>query len=160
MKKTLIVAFLLSLLSTLTATCSADSGTYKDLTSEAGSLERKQILNTARTTAEQQLSQKVKFHVRFLAVSNQWAIGLLVPLTLSGKPIDWSSTGYRNENPSTLLSGWLEVLLKKEGSTWQVVDSQIGRLDKDAFDVWEEKFPGIPSDLLMFSGLATNCNSC
>lgn len=162
MKNIFLALFLAALLPTSRAgdERNIDIGSITDLTSETTSIERRKILDSIRPVAEKQLNQKLKFRVSSLPTNDEWAVALLMPLTTELKPIDWRLTNFSVEYRKKNLTGWLEVLLKKQGMKWVVVDFRVGLRDYDTFSTWGKNFPTLPKTLLTIAGVATNCDPC
>lgn len=99
-----------------------------------GSPDRKAILDVIRASVERRLGIKVTFVVERLAVSGGWAYAGLNPRTETGKRIDYRRTRYAKDYYPDLDSDSVDVLLRRSGSSWAIVQEAF--LPTDV--VWEE----------------------
>lgn len=108
-------------------------------TPEAGSAERKAVLDAARQPVERDLGQAVMFEVRTLRVTPDWAFLNGIPLRSDGKPIDYDKSIYAQDAQDESFSGEVAVLLAQDKSGWRVVTYSIGFGDV-VWDAWDEEF--------------------
>ena len=139
MNKTLLIA---ALWLGATATHSFAERAY---TPPAGSPERKAIMDVLRVPVERDLRQKVVFKVQHLRIVGPWALARVVPIRPDGGEIDYRRTKYRDELEEGAFDGEGEALLRKEGSTWRLLEWRFGASDTEV-DIWFEKY-GAPAAL-------------
>jgi hypothetical protein len=77
---------------------------------------------------------KVIFVVRRLAASGDWVFASLAPRTEAGNRIDYRRTRYARNYDPDLDSDTVDVLLRRSGSTWAIVQEAF--LPTDV--MWEE----------------------
>ncbi|KAB2938000.1 MAG: hypothetical protein K8F92_15560 [Hyphomicrobium sp.] len=114
---------------------------------EKGSRERKAILDVVRASVERRLGIKVIFVVERLAVYGDWAYANLHPRTEAGKRIDYRRTHYAKDYIPDLDSDAVDVLLRRGGTSWSIVQEAF--LPTDV--VWEEwvKTYNVPRELFL-----------
>ncbi len=114
---------------------------------EKGSPERKAILDVVRASVERRLGIKVIFVVERLAVYGDWAYADLHPRTEAGKRIDYRRTRYAKHYIPDLDSDAVDVLLRRDGTSWSIVQEAF--LPTDV--VWEEwvKTYNVPRELFL-----------
>lgn len=114
---------------------------------QKGAPERKAILDVVRASVERRLGIKVIFVVERLAVYGDWAYADLHPRTEAGKRIDYRQTLYAKDYIPDLDSDAVDVLLRRDGSSWSIVQEAF--LPTDV--VWEEwvKTYNVPRKLFL-----------
>jgi hypothetical protein len=101
---------------------------------ERSAPERKAILDVVRAAVEPRLGIKVIFVVERLAVYGDWAFANLHPRTEAGKRIDYRRTLYAKNYEPDLDSDTVDVLLRRDGTAWKIIQEAF--LPTDV--VWEE----------------------
>lgn len=107
-------------------------------TPKVGSAERTAILDAIRVPVEKAVKVKVKFSVKVLRVSGNWAFFMGRPLQKNGRPIDYSKTQYREAIAEGAFDDGAMALLKREKGRWRILDWGLGMTDYPAGD-WVEK---------------------
>jgi len=106
---------------------------------ERGSPERKAILDVVRASVQRRLGIKVIFVVERLAVFGDWAFAGLRPRTETGGRIDYRRTLYAKYFDPEQDSDTVDVLLRRHGATWAIVEEAF--LPTDVVWVeWETKY--------------------
>ena len=110
-------------------------------TPEAGSKERKAIMDALRVPFERDLKQDVIFVVDMLKVSEDWAIARVTPQKPGGGKIDYSRTKYNEQIEAGMFDASGEALLQMKGGpdAWKVVKWRFGATDT-ALSTWVKEF--------------------
>lgn len=114
---------------------------------------RAAILDTARSTFEQQVGAPVEFVVNTLNVIDGWAYGDVKLQRPGGTPIDWSRTKFAEDFEQGMLETEHNLfLLQQSGADWTLVEYAIGPTDV-AWDWWRQQrklpaelFGALPED--------------
>ena len=101
---------------------------------ERGAPERQAILDVVRGSVERRLGIKVVFVVGRLTLFGEWAFAGLRPRNAAGKRIDYRRTRYATDFDPEQDSDTVDVLLRRSGSSWAIVQEAF--LPTDV--VWEE----------------------
>lgn len=101
---------------------------------ERGAPERQAILDVVRGSVERRLGIKVIFVVGRLTQFGDWAFAGLRPRTEAGRRIDYRRTRYAKNFDPEQDSDTVDVLLRRSGSAWAIVEEAF--LPTDV--VWEE----------------------
>jgi hypothetical protein len=135
---------------------------YVDLKTKKTDPQRKQILEISRTEATKLFGIPVRFFVRFLAYESDWAIALLVPVTETGKVIDWNKTKASRFVEKGVQPGWINFLMKKHKGKWSIIDFSPDSFyaKESVFVRWPKQNKDLPSLLLDSAEVATNCDPC
>lgn len=128
------VALVLCLLAAPAMVLDAPAYAQQIVEIQKGSPERKAILDVVRASVERRLGIKVIFVAERLAVYGDWAYAGLHPRTEAGKRIDYRRTLYAKDYIPDLDSDAVDVLLRRDGSSWSIVQEAF--LPTDV--VWEE----------------------
>ncbi len=116
-------------------------------TPEAGSPERKAIMDALRAPFERALGQPVIFAVSLLKVSEGWAAVRVQPKTPSGGEIDYRRTKYRKQLEEDMFDPTGEALLRRQGASgpWRIIEWKFGGTDT-ALSAWVNSH-GAPQSL-------------
>ena len=106
---------------------------------ERGSPDRQAILDVVRASVQRRLGIKVIFQVGRLAVFGDWAFAGLHPRTASGMRIDYRRTLYAKNYVSDLDSDSVDVLLRRNGAVWSIVEEAFLPTDV-VWEEWQEKY--------------------
>jgi hypothetical protein len=131
-----LLATLLLSLTAMTATAS---------TPDAGSLERKAILDAARVPLERRLHQPVQFAVDRLRQSGDWAFLHAHMQGAGGKPVDFAGTGFAQAASHGAMSRVYAALLERKAGHWTILAEAIGPTDP-AWTAWASTY-GAPAAL-------------
>lgn len=101
---------------------------------ERGAPERQAILDVVRGSVERRLGIKIVFVVGRLTLVGDWAFAGLHPRTAAGKRIDYRRTRYAKDFDPEQDSDTVDVLLRRSGASWTIVEEAF--LPTDV--VWEE----------------------
>lgn len=112
-----------------------------------GTPERKAILDVVRTSVERRLGINVIFVVERLAVFGDWAYADLHPRTKTGNRIDYRQTRYAKGYHPDLDSDSVDVLLRRDGSSWSIVQEAFLPTDV-AWEAWQRKY-NLPRGLFL-----------
>ncbi|MBT2119477.1 hypothetical protein KK141_19830 [Dyella sp. LX-66] len=134
-----LLATLLLSLTAMTATASSIS------TPEAGSPERKAILDAARAPLEQRLHQSVQFAVDRLRVTGDWAFLHAHMQGAGGKPVDFTGTEFAEAASHGAMSRVYAALLERKAGHWTIRTEAIGPTDP-AWTTWARNY-GAPAAL-------------
>ena len=115
-------------------------------TPEAGSAERKAIMDALRVPAEKDLGQKLIFKVDRLKMAGDWAYACVSPTWPNGEKIDFSRTKYREQVELGMFDPQGEALLRREGDEWKVLQWVFGSTDVPRA-AWPDKYR-MPKSLL------------
>ncbi|MEH6740582.1 MAG: hypothetical protein V7695_18865 [Sulfitobacter sp.] len=107
--------------------------------------ERQAVMDAAREPMWRELGQKVIFLVKTLRTDGQWYFLMAEPLQPNGKKLDWYSTPYADDWAKDAMSDVVMVLMRRQGSGWQVVDYVIGPTDVHWYN-WIDGY-GLPERL-------------
>lgn len=102
-------------------------------TPEAGSPERKAILDTVRVPVEKKLDQAVNFKVEIMNIKGDWAFVRGVPQCTDGGKIDYRQTVYLEAVENGAFDDWFCALVRRRAGRWRVVTYAIGATNV----VWE-----------------------
>jgi predicted methyltransferase len=134
-----LLATLLLSLTAMTATASSIS------TPEAGSPERKALLDAARVPLEQRLHQPVQFVVDRLRQSGDWAFLHAHLQGPGGKPVDFAGTEFAEAASHGAMSRVYAALLQRKAGHWTIKTEAIGPTDP-AWTAWPQTY-GAPAVL-------------
>ena len=126
--------------------CLAHLSPAQARTPEAGSADRKELMDALREPCERDLKQKVIFKVEQLKVVGDWAFARVTPLRPDSQPINYSKTKYRTLVEEGVFDAMGEALLKQKGGRWSVVEWRFGATDTEV-DLWRTKYR-LPAALL------------
>jgi len=135
----LILSVLLSA-SAMTATHAQDV-----TTPAAGSAERKQLLDTARGPLEKKLGQPIKFVVKSLKASGDWAFLYAAMQGSDGHPVNYVGTSFEQASEAGVMSKNYAALLQRSGATWGLRAEAIGPTDV-AWTNWAQDY-GAPAGI-------------
>lgn len=90
---------------------------------------RSAILDAARVPVTEALKKPVKFQVRDLKRSGEWAFLLSDMVEQSGAPLDYSTTPMAAPAAQGYLSRSYMALLRQQDGRWTIVDKAIGPSD-------------------------------
>lgn len=140
-------------------------GDSKDVTKKAdkdsaysnppvGSALRKQLLDTIRKPSEIHFGQNIVFKVNTLRATDTWAFFVGTAIQPNGKPVDYKKSKPYAENregtqiglDAGSLYGGVDVLLKKNGDQWEVVEISYDFGDVHWLD-YDKRF-GAPKKLI------------
>jgi len=127
----------------ITPAPAARGGAY--YTPARNTAERKAVMDAAREPMLRELGQKVIFLVKTLRTDGQWCFLMAEPLQPNGNKLDWYSTPYANDWAKDAMSDLIMVLMRRQGSGWQVVDYVIGPTDVHWYN-WIDGY-GLPERL-------------
>lgn len=127
---------LASLISCHTGLLSAQQRAY---TPRVGSAERKALLDTLRSSVQQEIKTMVVFKVDHVKVQDGWAFMRGVPQQPSGKPVNYEGTSYQTAIEQGLFDDWICALLQKQQGKWKVVTYEIGATDVPNLG-WEQQY--------------------
>lgn len=116
---------------------------------ERGSPDRTAILDAERAVLEVQLGIKLKFVVVRLTGYGDWAYAALRPRTEAGERIDYRQTLYAKDYLPDMDSDHIDVLLKRRGSGWTIVEEAFLPTDV-VWEAWQHKY-NLPRDLFFFA---------
>lgn len=108
-------------------------------TPQAGTPERKAIMDALRAAAEKEIGFKVIFKVDVLKVGGKWAFTRVVPMHPNGSPIDWNRTKFGEVYKNGGFDPQGEGLLRRDGDDWKVVEWAFGGTDA-AGPYWSEQY--------------------
>jgi hypothetical protein len=108
-------------------------------TPEAGTAERKAIMDALRVPIKKQLKKDVIFKIDALKVQNGWAFVRGVPKKPDGGPMDYRGTVYAANIQAGVFDDWFCALLRKRGDQWQVVQYSIGATDV-VWEGWDKQY--------------------
>jgi hypothetical protein len=108
-------------------------------TPEAGTPERKAIMDALRVPIKKQLKKDVIFKIDALKVQNGWAFVRGVPKKPDGGPMDYRGTVYAANIQAGVFDDWFCALLRKRGDQWQVVQYSIGATDV-VWEGWDKQY--------------------
>lgn len=106
---------------------------------ERGAPDRQAILDVVRASVQRRLGIKVIFQVERLAVFGDWAFAGLRPRTETGNRIDYRRTRYAKDYEPDLDSDTVDVLLRRNGSTWSMVEEAFLPTDV-VWEEWQKKY--------------------
>jgi hypothetical protein len=106
---------------------------------ERGSPDRHVILDVVRASVQRRLGIKVIFQVERLAVFGDWAFAGLHPRTASETRIDYRRTLYAKNYVPDLDSDSVDVLLRRDGAVWSIVEEAFLPTDV-VWEEWQEKY--------------------
>jgi len=112
---------------------------------ERGSPDRQAILDVVRASVQRRLGVKVIFQVERLAVFGEWAFAGLRPRTEKGNRIDYRRTLYAKNYEPDLDSDTVDVLLRRNGASWSIVEEAFLPTDV-VWEEWQRKFK-LPREL-------------
>jgi hypothetical protein len=112
-----------------------------------GSSERTAILNVVRASVESRLGIKIGFVVERLAIFGDWAFASLHPRTKAGKRINYRKTRYAQDYHPDLDSDFVDVLLRRRGGSWTIVQEAFLPTDV-VWEEWERKY-NLPRKLFL-----------
>ncbi len=113
-------------------------------TPEAGSPERKALLDAARAPLEQRLRQPVVFHVDQLRAVGDWAFLLAHMQGQGGKPLDFAGTPFEQAAQAGYMSRVYAALLQREHGHWTIRAEAIGPTDV-AWTNWAHDYGAPPA---------------
>ena len=134
-----LLATLLLSLTAMNATAQAAS------TPDAGSPERKALLDAARAPLEQRLHQPVLFAVDGLRVAGDWAFLRAHMQGAGGKPVYFAGTEFEEAASHGALSRVYAALLERKAGHWTIRAEAIGPTDP-AWAAWAQTY-GAPAAL-------------
>ena len=108
-------------------------------TPEAGTAERKAIMDALRVPIKKQLKKDVIFKIDALKVQNGWAFVRGVPKRPDGGPMDYRGTVYAANIQAGAFDDWFCALLKRRGDQWQGVQYSIGATDV-VWEGWDKQY--------------------
>ncbi len=106
---------------------------------ERASPDRKAILDTVRSSVERRLGIKVIFVVARISRYGDWAFADVRPRTQDGTRIDYRKTRYAKDYIPDLDSDTVDVLLRKKGGSWSIVEEAFLPTDV-VWEDWERKY--------------------
>jgi hypothetical protein len=106
---------------------------------ERGAPDRQAILDVVRASVQHRLGIKVIFQVERLAVFGDWAFAGLRPRTETGNRIDYRRTRYAKDYEPDLDSDTVDVLLRRNGSAWSMVEEAFLPTDV-VWEEWQKKY--------------------
>lgn len=112
-------------------------------TPEAGSQERKALLDAARAPLEQRLRQPVLFAVDQLNVAGDWAFLRAHMQGAGGKPLDFAGTSWEEAAHAGFLSRVYAALLQRQHGHWMVRAEAVGPTDV-AWANWADDYGAPP----------------
>jgi hypothetical protein len=101
--------------------------------------ERAAILDAERAVIEAQLGIKVKFVVVRLAAYGDWVYAALRPRSATGERIDYRRTLYAKVYLPDMDSDHIDVLLKRHGAGWTIVEQAFLPTDV-VWEPWQNKY--------------------
>lgn len=107
-------------------------------TPQAGTKERKEILDAGRIPAVTELNQNIVFVIDHFLVYRGWAFFYGTMQQPGGKPVDFSRTKYYDAWKDGFFTDYMCVLLHKENGSWQVIDFAIGPTDVPYVTWWRD----------------------
>lgn len=105
----------------------------------AGSAERKQLLEAVRAPLEQRMRQPVRFVVKQLKASGEWAFLRAAMQDADGRPISYAGTEFEGAADAGLMSKDYVALLKRNGAAWNVQVDRVGPSDV-AWTTWAQDY--------------------
>ncbi|WP_417667888.1 hypothetical protein [Roseibium sp.] len=119
----------------------------RSYTPQRGSAERKALMDAARVPIGNELGQRVIFVVSVLRTDGNWAYLQGTPVQPNGKPLNWLRTPFAADWRADVMSDVVMVLMRKSGSSWQVMDYVIGPTDVHWYG-WLDVY-GLPEAFFM-----------
>ncbi len=108
-----------------------------------GSAERASVLDAARVPVEKDLAQPVKFKVKTLRVTPDWAFVFGTPVTPDERRSIIRNPFMRRTRRVMPSAAARAVLMARDGQGWRVVTYSVGFTDV-VWDSWDEEF-GAPA---------------
>lgn len=112
---------------------------------DRGAPERTVLLDVVRVPVQRRLGIKVIFQVERLAVFGDWAFAGLRPRTEAGNRIDYRRTLYAKDFDPEQDSDTVDVLLRRDGGAWKIVEEAFLPTDV-VWEEWQEKYK-LPREL-------------
>jgi hypothetical protein len=112
---------------------------------ERGASARTAILDVVRASVQRRLGIKVIFQVGRLAVFGDWAFAAVRPRTETGNRIDYRRTLYAKNYEPDLDSDTVDVLLRRDRTSWSIVEEAFLPTDV-VWEEWQEKYK-LPREL-------------
>lgn len=106
---------------------------------ERGSPDRQAILDVVRASVQRRLGIKIIFMVERLTLFDEWAFAALRPRTEAGNRIDYRRTLYAKDYEPDLDSDTIDVLLRRAGPSWSIVEEAFLPTDV-VWEEWETKY--------------------
>ncbi len=118
------------ILSVLLSATAMNATHAQDVTTPAtGTAERKQLLDSVRSPLERKLNQPIKFVVKSLKVSGDWAFLYAAMQGADGHPVNYIGTSFEGASEAGVMSKDYAALLQRSGATWSVRAEAIGPTD-------------------------------
>ena len=123
-------------------------------TPASGSVLRKEILDVIRIPTEKHLGQSVMFKVNTLRTTGDWAFFVGTAIQPNGRPVDYRKSEAYKDNPEQTrvaidageLSGSVDALMKRMGTTWTILAITYDATDVHWLD-YDTRF-GAPKKLI------------
>jgi hypothetical protein len=112
---------------------------------ERGSPDRTAILDVVRASVQRRLGIKVIFNVVRLTSFGDWAFADVRPRSEAGSRIDYRRTLYAKDFDPEQDSDTVDVLLRRSGSTWAIVEEAFLPTDV-VWEEWQSKYK-LPREL-------------
>ncbi|PXA84107.1 hypothetical protein DMC47_41505 [Nostoc sp. 3335mG] len=106
--------------------------------------ERSAILDAARVPVTEALKKPVRFEVRHLKRSGDWAFLLATMVEPSGAPLDYASTPMAAPAAQGYMSRSYMALLRRQDGGWTVIDKAIGPSDVP-WALWAKRHSAPPA---------------
>jgi hypothetical protein len=118
------------------------------ITPAIGTAEHEQLLNAARNPLERKLGQPVKFVVKGLKRSGDFAFLYAAMQGADGQPLNYTGTAFEGVANAGLMSKDYAALLQRSAATWNVRAEAIGPTDV-TWASWVREY-GAPAAIFTF----------